>query len=143
MCAATPTLHRPSKSAFSWHTLIPADRVQVKVEKGWVTLTGSVTWEYQRRLAEQTARPITGVVGLTNRIALTQTSTSSNIRERIQQALKRQAEREAKGIDVVVSGTSATLRGEVHSWAERRAAEGAAFSAPGITSVVNELEVVA
>ena len=111
------------ESAFSWHTLIPGDRIQVKVEQGWVTLTGEVNWDYQRRIAEQTVRPITGVRGVTNSITLKTTSTPTNITERIEQALSRQAAREAKAIEVIVSGTTATLRGQVHSWAERNAAQ--------------------
>ena len=92
-------------------------------------------------VAEQMVRPITGVRDGTDRITLKTTSTPSNIVERIEQALSRQAEREAKAIEVTVNGTTATLRGHVHSWAERHAAQGAAFSAPGITSVLNELTV--
>ena len=86
-------------------------------------------------------RPITGVRGVTNSITLKTTSTPSNITERIEQALSRQAEREARAIEVTVRGSTATLRGQVHSWAERNAAQGAAFSAPGITTVFNELKV--
>jgi osmotically-inducible protein OsmY len=129
------------EAAFSWHTLIPTDRIQVKVEQGWVTLTGEVNWDYQRRVAEQTVRPITGVRGVTNSITLKTTSTPLNIAERIEQALSRQAKREAKAIEITVHGTTATLRGQVHSWAERNAAQGAAFSAPGISTVLNELKV--
>ncbi len=128
-------------TAFSWHTLIPGDRILVKVEQGWVTLTGAVNWDYQRRLAEQTVRPVMGVRGVSNRIQLEIASTPTNIAQRIEQALSRQAEREAKAIEVDVHGSTATLRGMVHSWAERTAAQGAAFSAPGITSVINELRV--
>lgn len=129
------------ESAFAWHTLIPSDLIQVKVEQGWVTLTGEVNRDYQRRIAEQTVHPITGVRGVTNGVTLKTTSTPSNITERIEQALSRQAEREAKDIEVTVNGTTATLRGQVHSWSERKAAQGAAFSAPGITTVLNELKV--
>lgn len=129
------------EAAFDWHTLIPSDRIQVKVEQGWVTLTGEVNWDYQRRMAEQTVRPLTGVVGVTNSLTLKATSTPSNITERIERALSRQAEREARAIEVTVNGTTATLRGQVHSWAEHKAAQGAAFSAPGITAVLNELKV--
>ena len=67
------------ETAFSWHTLIPSDRIQVKVEQGWVTLTGEVNWDYQRRVAEQTVRPITGVRDVTNSITLKTTSTPSRM----------------------------------------------------------------
>lgn len=130
------------EKVLGWHSLIPSEQIQVKVEKGWVTLTGNVTWNYQRRMAEQTVRPITGVVGVTNCIALQATATSAHISERIQQALTRQAEREARRVEVTAAGSTVTLRGQVHSWAERKAAHGAAWSAPGVTTVVNELRVV-
>jgi osmotically-inducible protein OsmY len=136
-----PDIAQAITNAFAWHTLIPRDQIQIKVERGWVTLTGEVNWDYQRRVTEQTVRPITGVRGVTNSITLKTSSTPSNITERIEQALSRQAEREAKAIKVTVSGSTATLQGQVHSWAERSAAQGAAFSAPGITTVFNELQV--
>lgn len=130
-----------AERAFKWHALIPAERIQVKVEKGWVTLTGEVDWEYQRRHAESVVRPLTGVVAVSNHIRLKVQATPANITARIREALTRQAEREAKGIEVNVTGSTATLRGTVHSWPERAAAQGAAWSAPGITSVVNELKI--
>ena len=129
------------ESALQWHTLVPADRIQVKVEKGWVTLKGEVDWEYQRQNAEKAVRPLTGVVGLSNSITLKATTTPTNIANRIREALERHAQREAKHIEVLVNGSVVTLRGNVDSWAERSAAYGAAWSAPGVLSVVNEIRV--
>lgn len=130
-----------AESAFKWHALIPAERIRVKVEKGWVTLTGEVDWDYQRSEAEKVVRPLTGVVAVSNAITLKRHVAPANITNRIRDALTRQAEREAKNIEVEVSGTTVTLRGKVHSWAERSAAQGAAWSAPGIGQVVNELSI--
>lgn len=129
------------ESALQWHALVPADRIQVKVEKGWVTLKGQVDWEYQRRNAEKAVRPLTGVVGLSNAIALKPSVTPAKVADRIRDALARHAEREAKHIEVMVSGSAVTLRGNVDSWTERNAAFGAAWSAPGVSSVVNEIRV--
>lgn len=131
-----------AESALRWHALVPEDRVKVMVEKGWVTLSGEVDWEYQRNYAMKAVRPLTGVLGVTNSMSVKPLVTPANIKNRIQGALERQADREAKNIEVVVSGHTVTLKGQVHSWAERTAAQGAAWSAPGITSVVNELRVV-
>ena len=130
-----------AESALQWHALVPEDRVRVKVEKGWVTLTGEVDWEFQRASAEKAVRALTGVVGLSNGITLKVKTTPANISTRIRDALARQAEREAKDIEVSVSGSVVTLSGKVHSWAERTAAQGAAWSAPGITQVINRLSV--
>lgn len=129
------------ENALSWHVLIPSDRIRVTVEKGWVTLTGDLDWAYQRSDAEQAVRPLTGVVGVTNRINLKPKTSPSNIANRIRDALARHAEHNAKHIEVSVSGNTVTLQGKVSSWAERQAAQGAAWSAPGITDVTNKIEV--
>jgi osmotically-inducible protein OsmY len=128
-------------SALKWHALVPEERVKVMVEKGWITLSGEVDWDYQRQHAVKAVRALTGVLGVTNDMTLKPQVTPANISARIQGALARQAEREAKGIEVIVSGHSVRLKGQVHSLAESTAALGAAWSAPGITSVVNELRV--
>ena len=130
-----------AETAFKWHSLVPAERIQVQVEKGWVTLRGEVDWDYQRRNAEKTVRPLTGVVGVTNLIALKPSIAPDNVANRIRDALTRHAQREAKHIEISVHGGVVTLRGKVGSWAERNAAFGAAWAAPGVTSVVNELTV--
>ncbi len=129
------------ESALQWHALVPAERIQVKVEKGWITLKGEVDWEYQRRNAEKAVRPLTGVVGVSNAITLKPSVTPARVADRIRDAMARHAEREAKHIEVMVSGSAVTLRGTVDSWAERNAAFGAAWSAPGVLSVVNEIRV--
>jgi osmotically-inducible protein OsmY len=127
--------------ALKWNALVPEDRIKVMVEKGWVTLSGELDWDYQREQALKAVRPLTGVLGVMNNLALKPRVTPGDITQRIQGALRRQAEREAKGIEVVVSGNAVTLKGQVHSWAERKAAQGAAWSAPGISTVVNQLRV--
>jgi osmotically-inducible protein OsmY len=130
------------ESALRWHALVPEDRIRVVVEKGWVTLSGEVDWDFQRTHALKAVRPLTGVVGVSNEIGVKPQVTPANVTARIQAALERQAEREARNIEVIVSGHTVTLKGQVHSWAERTAAQGAAWSAPGITQVVNQLRVM-
>ena len=130
-----------AESALRWHALVPHDRVRVQVERGWVTLGGEVDWEYQRAAAVKAVRPLTGVVGVTNGLTLKPQTTPANIADRIRDALARHAEREARHIEINVKGNTVTLQGRVDSWPERAAAEGAVWSAPGITRVVNELSV--
>lgn len=130
-----------AQAAFQWHAQIPADRIQVRVENGWVTLKGEVDWDYQRQQAAKAVRALTGVVGVSNTIGLKAAVPVTNVATRIHDALARHAEREAKNITVDVQGTVVTLRGMVDSWPERSAVFGAAWSAPGITSVVNEVRV--
>lgn len=115
--------------------------ITLKVEQGWITLKGDVEWEYQRSAAARAVRSLKGVVGVSNSIVLKQRPAHSNVVAKIRDALVRQAEEEAEHIDVFIDGSEATLRGTVHSWAERSAAQGAAWSAVGVTNVVNELKV--
>jgi osmotically-inducible protein OsmY len=129
--------------ALSWNTSVPQDRVKVTVEKGWVTLTGDLDWNFQRRAVERMVRPLKGVVGISDNIQLRTLPVPLKLQERIQEALTRQAMREARRIEVSVEGSEVTLRGHVHSWAERNAAEGASWSAPGVTCVNNQLLVEA
>ncbi|HEY9222883.1 MAG TPA: BON domain-containing protein [Variovorax sp.] len=129
--------------AIEWHTLIPTEKVHPKVEKGWVTLSGEAEWDYQRRAAEGAVRNLLGVTGVTNLITLKPRVKADVVEGKIREALERQADREAKKIEVGVAGTSVTLSGKVHSLAERYAAQGAAWSAPGVTRVVNDILVEA
>lgn len=130
-----------AESALKWHSLVPEEKIRVKVEKGWITLTGEVDWDYQRQNASKAVRSLTGVVGVTSSITLKASVTPANVSNRIREALTRHAEREAKNIEVGVNGATVTLRGEVDSWAERTAADSAVWAAPGISRVVNEIRV--
>jgi len=127
--------------AIRWHTELPQDTISVQVRDGWVTLEGTVDWNYQRERAADVVRPLTGLRGLTNTLTVAPRATSSDIRDRIRNALEREVNREAKNLVIEIDGDTVRLSGVVHSWIERRNAERAAWSAPGITDVVNDLEV--
>jgi osmotically-inducible protein OsmY len=127
--------------ALRWNTAVPRERVRVTVDRGHVTLQGEVEWEYQRRSVETAIRPLMGVVGISNEIMLRVQPKPADLERRIRDALVRQAEREAKRLEVNVNGHIVTLRGQVHSWYERDAAQGVAWSAPGVRTVINEIKV--
>jgi len=127
--------------ALRWHVHLPDDAVRVRVEKGWVTLTGRVDWSYQRDLAERVVSHLRGVSGVTDLVLLKDRVAPPDIVQRIEAAMRRHAEREARHIDVAIEHGAVTLTGEVGSLAERKAAVGAAWSAPGVTSVVDHLRV--
>ena len=127
--------------ALGWNTSVPPDRVKVTVEKGWVTLSGELDWNFQRHAVERMVRPLKGVVGITDNIRLKALPISVNLSNRIQDALTRQAVREARRIEISMDGSVVTLHGRVHSWAERSAAEGATWSAPGVSRVNNQLTI--
>ena len=128
-----------AEHALRWNIVVPADRVRATVEQGWVQLTGEVEWDYQRQAAYKSVRSLTGVVGVSNEITLRQRTTPADLAQRIEDALKRQALREAHRVQVTVENGTVTLKGSVHSWQERDAAQGAAWSAPGVRDVVNQL----
>jgi osmotically-inducible protein OsmY len=128
-------------SALRLNSMVPEGKVQIEVENGWVTLTGEVDWRYQAVRAEQCIRPLAGVRGLYNRISIKPRASSKDVGAQITAALTRQALREARHITIEVEGGVVTLWGKVHSLAERDAAVGAAFSAHGVSRVVDKLEV--
>ena len=129
------------EQALRWNSLISPDAVRVTVDHGWVTLQGEVDWDYQRRSIEKTIRPLIGVVGISNGIKLKGRPQAADLVRKIESALLRQAIREARHIQVAVDGSTVKLTGTVHSWQERAAAQGVAWSAPGVNAVINELKV--
>jgi osmotically-inducible protein OsmY len=130
-----------AESAFRWNTLIPYERIQVQVEKGWVTLSGEVDWDFERQNAVRAVRTLKGVVGVSNTITLRQRLAAVNISNRIRDALIRHAADEARHIEVTAHGGQVILQGKVDSWAERKEAIAAAWAAPGVFSVTCELVV--
>ena len=136
-----PDVARAAVDALSWNISVPHDRIKVKVDKGWITLEGDVEWYYQKEAAERAVRYLTGVRGVTNLITLRTRVTSTDVKEKIKEALQRGAQFDAEHITVEVVGTKAILRGTVRSYAEMRDAERAARNAPGVTEVENRLTV--
>ena len=130
-----------AEEALKWNTLVPLERIRLTVDHGWVALQGEVEWDYQRHSAEKAIRPLMGVVGISNEVTLRARPKAVNLSHRIEEALTRQAIREARHIQVDVDGTTVKLSGTVHSWQERDAAQGVAWSAPGVHVVINELRV--
>jgi osmotically-inducible protein OsmY len=127
-------------SHFTWNYLVP-DTIRLKVSNGWVTLQGTVEWQYQKQEAERVVRSLRGVKSVTNEIELKPSVSATGVKVKIEDALKRDAVIEAKNITVEISGNAVTLTGRVHSWKEREDAEHAAFAAPGVSSVSNLLTV--
>lgn len=126
---------------FNWNTQIPSDTVKVSVENGQVKLAGDVEWEFQRSTAERLVRGLRGVKGIVNKISIKPRIHSAEIKEKIEEALKRAAEDEAKRVSVKVQGSKVSLSGNVHSIADKQVISLTAWSAPGVTSVENNLNV--
>ncbi|MCX6123679.1 MAG: BON domain-containing protein [Proteobacteria bacterium] len=129
-------------SALEWNYQVP-DTVKVSVEKGWVTLRGEVEWDYQRNAARDAVYILMGVNGVSNDITIKSSAKSVDIKTRIEEALKRSAESEGRNIKVEVNGTTVTLSGDVHSLTEIEDARIAAYNAPGVYWVTNNLKLAA
>lgn len=131
---------RAAINVFEWNYLVPDD-VKVAVEDGWITLTGEVDWDYQRSAAENSVSQLMGVCGVVNKISLKSNVQSSDVKTRIEEALKRTAESEGQKISVTVEGNAVTLTGDVQSLAEIEDARMAAWNAPGVMKVENKLRL--
>jgi osmotically-inducible protein OsmY len=127
--------------ALQWDAAVPAEKIQVTVSKGWVTLKGDVNWNFEKQDAERVVRRLTGVKGVSNLITVKPSTTPSELKKRIEDALVRNAKVDANKITVEVQGSKAVLKGAVRAWVEKEEAERVAWLAPGVTSVENRITV--
>jgi len=125
----------------SWDALVPDEGIMVKVEHGLVTLTGSVEWHYQREAARKAASKISGVTGIVNLLTVRQRPVADDVRQRILDAFERQANLDAGGITVVAEGSKVMLGGRVKACYERGIAERAAWAAPGVSEIEDNIIV--
>jgi osmotically-inducible protein OsmY len=127
--------------ALFWCTSVPRERVKVRVEKGWITLEGKLDWHFQREAAEHAVRVLVGVRGITNLLAIEPAVKVTQVSKQIEAAFSRSAALHAQQIKVEARDHRVVLKGTVHSWEERREAEHAAWAAPGVDAVENQLAV--
>jgi len=125
-----------------WSAVVPQNVVMVKVQDGWVSLSGEVNWQHQRVAAEKLIRRLSGIQGVINTITLKQHVQPKDVKSKIENALRRSAEVQAQQIHVSVEdGRAVALDGDVHDWEERDAIERAAWSVPGVTRVIDRLRI--
>jgi osmotically-inducible protein OsmY len=133
---------RSVENVLEWSTALPDGAVKVLVEKGWVTLTGELEWQYQKNAAVDSIRFLLGVVGVRDQIALKPMIAVSAVKADIEAALKRRAIADAHDISVTVNGADVTLSGIVHSWSERELARESAWGTPGVRNVLDNMTLV-
>ena len=136
-----PDIAREAAAAIKSQLPISSENIKIIVKNGWVTLEGEVEWQYQRQTAENIVRRIKGVKGVSNTILLKPRAEPTEVKRKIQEALRRSAEVDANRIEVEAHGSEVVLKGTVRSWIEREEAERAAWSAPGVTKVEDRIVV--
>jgi osmotically-inducible protein OsmY len=137
-----PEIAKRIADMFDWSVTIPKNKVQVKVEHGWVTLSGTVDYHFHRQSAKDLASRINGVKGVTNLVEVKTAPSPTDVKDRIVAAFKRNADLDASTITVVADGSTVRLGGKVHAWYERQIAERAAWAAPGVNRVEDNIAVM-
>ena len=136
-----PEIARDAIAAIHHRLPVVAEQIKVVVRNGWITLEGEVEWEYQRLAAERAVRRIKGLKGVSNTIRVKPRVPATEIKRRIEEAFRRSAEIDANRITVEVRDGEVILKGAVRSWAERQEAERAAWAAPGVRRVNNQITI--
>lgn len=136
-----PEIVRDAVAALKSQLPISYEKIKVVAKSGWVTLEGDVEWQYQKEAAERAIRHVKGIKGVSNLIVLKPQVVPTEVKRKIEEALKRNAEIDANRISVEARGGEVVLKGTVRSWVEREEAEHAAWAAPGVYKVEDHITI--
>jgi osmotically-inducible protein OsmY len=136
-----PEIARDVVEALRIHASVPEENIKVAVGDGFVTLTGTLDWHYESENAEIAAHSVNGVRGIVDLLKIKPRASSQQVREKIEDALRRMVDLDARSMSVTTSDGTVSLHGNVHSWSEREKAEQAAWQAPGVQHVSNHLTI--
>lgn len=136
-----PDIAAAAVNALTWHFALESTDIQAVVKQGWITLSGHVSYGYQKIVAEGSVRYLLGVKGVINNIEVRPEVKATDVKQKIQSAFQRQASLDSKDIKVNVDDSAVVLQGTVHSWREKDDAAIAAWAAPGVTKVENKIQV--
>lgn len=128
-------------NALEWNVMVPHDRIKVKVQDGWVILSGEVDWEYQRDASREAVCCLVGVKGVTNQVTVKPSVQPEDVKSKIERAFQRHSVLDARRLMVETVGSKVILNGTVHSWNEKQEAGSAAWAAPGVSEVENNITI--
>lgn len=128
-------------SALRWNNAVPDRDIRIRVEDGWLTLEGRVDWQFQKDAARNAVKDIIGLHGVINQVTIKPTVSAPVVKDAIKKALERSADVEAGKVNVETSGSKVTIRGKARTWAERSEIERAAWSAPGVMEVEDDVVI--
>ena len=134
-------LAQAAVNALKWNNAVPDQNIKVEVEKGWLTLEGHLDWQFQKDAATNAVKDIIGLKGVTNLLTIKPKINIPVVRDTIKKALERSADIESDRIVIETQGNKITLRGKARSWSERNEVERAAWCAPGVMEVEDELVI--
>lgn len=130
------------RHALKWNNAVNEDKIEVKVDNGWVSLDGEVAWNYEKVSAQTNVEGLVGIKGVTNNIRVkTREIDTKEIKNKIASAFQRNASLDANALTLEVSGSRVTIKGTVSSWSEKETAEKIAWSSPGVITVNNQIDI--